>query len=94
MCKADDTPMPSIEQPHVIGKGQVMECKNWDALIAWAGAPERNGCYKIISDYKRVDHILEQYAFCPPDSPHYPVMTAYFEKHGHKPLYEDEDSHY
>lgn len=93
MCKADDTPTPSMEQQHVIGKDQVMECKNWDALLAWAGHPDRNGCYRIISDYRRPDHILEQYAFCPPNSPHYPVMKAYFEKHGHKPVYEKNGGH-
>ena len=83
-CKADDTPMPSRILRHGIGDHQVHMCRNWEKLIAWTQAPERNACYRQLDDYQVVEHSLERHAFCPKDSPYYSVMTAYFNKFGHK----------
>ncbi|OOF96698.1 hypothetical protein ASPCADRAFT_206876 [Aspergillus carbonarius ITEM 5010] len=83
MCKADDTPMPSLQLLNGGGEGQLMQCKNFDQLVAWTQAPERNACYKRLTDYKPIVHSVERYAFCPVDSPHFATMTQYFEKHGH-----------
>jgi hypothetical protein len=90
MCKADDTLMPSENRPHAIGDQQVLQCRSWDALVSWARAPERHSCYKVISEYVSPLHTLEQYAFCPTNSPHYETMIKYFEKWGHKPMFSSE----
>ena len=89
MCKADDTPMPSADKPHVIGDNQVMQCRDWSQLVAWSRYPDQNACFELFSDYRPVAHRLEQYAHCPEDSPYYPVMKEYFERHGHKSVYDD-----
>ncbi|CAK47177.1 hypothetical protein AAWM_04785 [Aspergillus awamori] len=83
MCKADDTPMPSLQLLNGGGEGQQMQCKDFDKLVAWSKAPERNACYKRLTDYKPIVHSIERYAFCPEDSEHYPTMSKYFEEHGH-----------
>jgi hypothetical protein len=82
--------MPSEDRPHTIGEGQVMKCRSWDDLISWSRAPERHSCFEMISDYRPTSHQLEHYAFCPENSPHYSTMKAYFEKHGHKPMFDDD----
>ena len=84
MCKADDTPMPSINQPHKTGDGQIMECRDWDKLVAWARRGDHHSCFEHINEYKDPVHKLEQFAFCPEGHPSREVMTAYFEKFGHK----------
>ncbi|MCJ1314644.1 hypothetical protein MMC25_008326 [Agyrium rufum] len=84
MCMADDTPMPTILEPDSIGNGQARMCKSWDKLIEWTQAPDRNACYRRLTDYVPIRHKLERFAFCPKDSPSYPVMSAYFDKWGHK----------
>jgi hypothetical protein len=89
MCRADDTLMPSEDRPHAIGDKQVLQCRSWEALVAWARAPERNSCYEMISEYVPVSHRLEQYGFCPESSPHYAAMKRYFERWGHKPMFDD-----
>lgn len=81
MCLADDTPMPTINELHKIGNGQ---CRDWDRLIAWMQEPERHACFRMLSDYRRVPHTLEQFAFCDKGSPHRAVADQYFEKWGHK----------
>ncbi|KAJ5721761.1 uncharacterized protein N7483_009695 [Penicillium malachiteum] len=83
MCKADDTPMPSLKLYNGGGEGQAMQCKDFDKLVAWTQAPERNACYKRLTDYQVIVHSVERYAFCPQDSEHYDAMESYFQKHGH-----------
>lgn len=83
MCKADDTPMPSLELMNGGGENQNMHCKNFDKLVAWTQAPERNACYKRLYDYKPIVHSVERYAFCPSGSEHYDTMDQYFKDHGH-----------
>ncbi|KAJ5239324.1 MFS multidrug transporter [Penicillium chermesinum] len=83
MCKADDTPMPSLELLNGGGENQNMHCKNFDKLVEWTQAPERNACYKRLTDYKTIVHSIERYAFCPRDSEHYDTMDQYFKEHGH-----------
>ncbi|KAI9041299.1 uncharacterized protein KD926_007253 [Aspergillus affinis] len=85
MCAADDTPMPSLELLNGSGEGQMMQCKDFDKLVAWTQAPERNACYKrlVTSDYRPIVHSIERYAFCPADSQPFAAMSRYFEEHGH-----------
>ncbi|KAJ5287976.1 MFS multidrug transporter [Penicillium angulare] len=83
MCKADDTPMPSRKLYNGGGEGQMMQCKDFDKLVAWTQAPERNACYKRLTDYQKIVHSVERYAFCPRDSEHYDAMDQYFQEHGH-----------
>ena len=90
MCKADDTPMPSANKSHVIGNNQVMQCRDWSRLVAWSNHPDHNACFELYSDYTPVAHSLEQYAHCPQGSPYFPVMKEYFERHGHKPIVDDQ----
>ncbi|MCJ1271668.1 hypothetical protein MMC22_011573 [Lobaria immixta] len=92
MCKADDTPMPTSKIPHHVGDGQVLQCRDWNKLIAWAHDPERNACHRMLDDYRPISHSLERHAFCPKNSPYYSVQTAYFEKHGHKDPWEPRTS--
>ena len=88
-CTADDTPMPTIKKPHLIGNGQVRMCRNMDKIIEWTQAPERQACYRRLTDYTRVAHKLERFAFCPKDSEYFPVVEAYFDKWGHKDPFVD-----
>jgi hypothetical protein len=83
MCRADDTPLYGNPEGSV-GDGQTVQCRDWNKLIAWAKAPERNACYNSLGDYRSVKHSLEKHAFCPPDSPYYDVSRRYFEKWGHR----------
>ncbi|CAG8975111.1 hypothetical protein HYALB_00008951 [Hymenoscyphus albidus] len=89
MCAADDTLMPSENRSHAIGDKQVLQCRNWDALISWAREPEHHSCYEVVSEYAPVSHRLERYGFCPENSPHYETMKAYFEKWDHKSMFEE-----
>lgn len=85
MCAADDTPMPALTGH--IGDGQVRKCRDWSKMTKWATQLDRNACYKI-DDYREATNTLEQFAFCPPDSPYQPIQQAYFDYHGHKDPYE------
>jgi hypothetical protein len=89
MCVADDTPMPAAKTHH-IGDGQIRLCRDWNKLLAWSMQPKQNACHKF-DDYREVTNTLELFAFCPPDSPYYPVMESYFQIHGHKDPYEQKD---
>ena len=90
MCRPDDTPMPTIQQRHKIGDGQERKCKDWDALVAWTQDAERDACFQIITDYRRV-HTLEQFAFCKENSKYKGIMEDYFKRYGHRNLYLDDD---
>ncbi|PYH89209.1 hypothetical protein BO71DRAFT_423152 [Aspergillus ellipticus CBS 707.79] len=83
MCKADDTPMPSLLAVNGAGDGQTLHCKNFDKLMAWTKHPDRDACYHRLNHDGPVRHAIERYAFCPPDSVHYAAMSRYFEEHGH-----------
>lgn len=87
MCRLDDTPMPSIQERHKWGDGQVRKCKDWDALVKWTQHPDRHACFRMLSDYRRVPHSLEQFAFCLEGSPYMDIMEGYFREHGHKDPY-------
>ena len=89
MCLADDTPMPTSNAIHHIGNGQIRQCRNWDKLVAWTQEPERHGCYRMLDDYRKVPHTLEEFDFCNKDSQYYPVAKEYFEQYGHKNPYGD-----
>jgi hypothetical protein len=89
MCKPDDTLMTSVDEPHVIGDNQHVQCRDWNKLVAWSQDPQRHSCYHIFEDDRHVVNTLESYAFCPEDSPHYQTMKAYFERHGHKNVFDD-----
>jgi len=84
VCKADDTPMPTILKPDVIGNNQVMQCRNIDKVVEWTQQPDQQSCYRRLTDYVKLEHKLERFAFCPKESKYYPVMSSYFEKWGHK----------
>jgi hypothetical protein len=88
MCRADDTPMYGKLGNH-LGDGQTVMCRNWDKLIKWTQEPERNACYRSLSDYRTVKHSLERHAFCPENSPYHDVSTRYFEKWGHVDAFEE-----
>ncbi|CAI7631838.1 unnamed protein product [Penicillium discolor] len=60
MCKADDTPMPSLELVNAAGEGQVLKCKNFDKLIAWAKHPDRDACYQRGNDYQPPLHSIDR----------------------------------
>ena len=79
--------MPSIQQRHKWGDGQVRKCKDWDALVRWTQDPKRHACFRMLSDYRRVPHSLEQFAYCLEDSPYADIMEAYFAEHGHRDPY-------
>jgi len=87
MCRADDTPMPTILKPDQVGNGQVMMCRNFDKLVQWTQEPEHQSCYNRLTDYLPLSHKLERFAFCPKDSKYFPVMDKYFKKWGHNNPY-------
>ncbi|KAJ5733452.1 hypothetical protein N7493_002238, partial [Penicillium malachiteum] len=59
MCKADDTPMPSLKHFNGAGEGQVMKCKNLEKLFAWAKHPDRDACYKRLSEFDPPSNTIE-----------------------------------
>ncbi|KAF1832568.1 hypothetical protein BDW02DRAFT_423229 [Decorospora gaudefroyi] len=89
MCTADDTPMPAPAEHHG-GDGQIRQCRDWDKLIAWARRPDQHACYEF-DDYREATNTLENFAFCPPDSPYRDFQQAYFKYHGHRDAYEPSD---
>ncbi|KAF2232340.1 hypothetical protein EV356DRAFT_450333, partial [Viridothelium virens] len=89
MCIADDTIMPTAHVKHRIGNGQIRQCRNWGNLVAWAKTPARNSCFNLIDEYRTTVHGIENFAFCPKDSPYYNTMTAYFREHGHTDPFSD-----
>lgn len=90
MCAADDTPMPAPFS-HQAGDGLVRKCRDWDKLIAWARRPDQHACYEF-DDYREATNTLENFAFCPPASPYRDFQRAYFELHGHKDPYEENEN--
>ncbi|RYN40286.1 hypothetical protein AA0113_g302 [Alternaria arborescens] len=86
MCTADDTPMPAPVAPQG-GDDQLRRCRDWDKLISWATRPDQHACYEF-DDYREATNTLENFAFCPPESPYRKFQEAYFQYHGHKDAYE------
>lgn len=84
MCMADDTPMPDLNERDLVGNQQVRMCRDWGKVIEWTQAPERQACYRRLTDYVPVTHQLERFAFCPEDSEYFAVEEAYFERWGHR----------
>lgn len=91
MCKADDTPMPSPRIQNSIGDQQVLQCRDLSKVVEWAMAPERGACYRAGNDFRPVIHSLERHAYCAVDSPFYSVAKEYFEKHGRRDPWGDDD---
>ena len=89
MCLADDMPMPTIDAIHHIGEGQTRQCRDWDKLIAWTQDPQRHACFRMLSDYRKVPHSLEQFAYCDKESPYFPIAEEYFAEHGHVDPFDD-----
>ena len=89
VCNGDGTPMPTIRKPDMIGNGQVRMCRNWDKIIEWSQAAERQSCYRRLTDYRRVPHKLERFAFCPKDSEYAPIVEGYFNKWENKDPFVD-----
>jgi len=84
MCAANDTPMPVVELPNKIGDGQIVQCRNYDALVQWTREPERFPCYnRTVDTGLSLENRIEAYAYCPEDSPFYSTQQAYFAKWGH-----------
>jgi len=89
LCRADDTPMPVDGTIGSIGGGQDLKCRDWNKLIEWTQHPDRQACFQnFAGDYQDLGPSLEFFAFCPKDSKYYDIQTQYFEKFGHKPLYQ------
>jgi hypothetical protein len=76
--------MPTYQDERSTGDFQAMECRSWDKLIEWSQDPEKETCYNSLDDYHPPKHNLERFAYCPKDSKYFPIMTAYFNKWGHK----------
>ena len=92
MCTADDTPMPGVSLPHEVGNGQTRMCRNFDKLIEWTHHPEREACYRRITNYGGVKNSLERYAFCAETYEYFPLQQAYFKKWGNKDPFGRDDS--
>jgi len=85
MCRLDDTPMPIPPgRGNVVGEGQHLMCRDINKLNKWIKAPEQDACYGEINNFIPIAHTLEHFTNCPKDSKYYPVMTGYFDIHGHK----------
>ncbi len=86
---AEDIPLAShLGGAHRTGQGQVQQCRDWDKLVAWANDPSRHACYASVDEYREAAHQIERFAFCQEHSPFRPAMESWFEKHGHKTLFE------
>ena len=94
MCNPDDTPMPAPATGNAIGDNQVLQCRSIEKLTEWVYQGERNACFQMVDEYGHIEHALEKYAFCAPDSPYYETMTSYFDKYGHQNMYSEEGSTY
>ena len=89
MCLADDTPMPTPYAIHHVGNGQIRQCRDWRRLVEWTQEPERHACYRMLDDYRKVPHTLEQFAYCHEGSEYAPIAKKYFEDNGHQNPYGD-----
>ncbi|PYI24195.1 hypothetical protein BO99DRAFT_428464 [Aspergillus violaceofuscus CBS 115571] len=89
MCRADDTPMPSLQLVNGAGEGQIRQCKDFEKLVAWTKHPDRDACYRRLSDYRPPSRSIDRYAFCAPDSEYFATMTRYFEYYGYPEVVED-----
>lgn len=65
-----------------------MQCRSWDKLKVWAKDTKREACFKWVDEYRSPQNLLERYAFCPETSEDYEKEERYFEKHGHKDMWE------
>lgn len=83
LCYGDDTPMPTNDRHTAIGDGQTLMCRNYDQVVRWAYAPERNACHRSLNEYRTIKHSIERYAFCDKDSQYHDKMQRYFDEHGH-----------
>ncbi|RAH67842.1 uncharacterized protein BO66DRAFT_328255, partial [Aspergillus aculeatinus CBS 121060] len=89
MCRADDTPMPSLQLVNGAGEGQIQQCKNFEKLVSWTKHPDRDACYRRLSDYRPPSRSIDRYAYCAPGSEHFATMTRYFEYYGWPQVVED-----
>ncbi|RAL08250.1 uncharacterized protein BO97DRAFT_461742 [Aspergillus homomorphus CBS 101889] len=82
MCRADDTPMPSLRLVNGAGEGQIRQCKDFEKLVAWTKHPDRDACYRRLSDSRPPLRSIDRYAFCGAQSQHFEAMNRYFEVFG------------
>ena len=91
ICHADDSPMPGVGRPNAAGYGVERTCRSIEKLKEWSQAPERNACFRQLSDFRPVPYDIERFAYCAEDSEYRPTMEAYFEKWGHRNPFGDDD---
>ena len=74
-----------------LGDGEMLQCRSMDRLRQWTKEGDRNACFRMVDDFKPTAHTLEKYRYCEKDSPYYEKMTRYFDEHGHKPLFKEDE---
>jgi len=88
MCDASDQPMSTIKgRPSATGDRNIMQCRSWDKLKAWAKDAKREACFKWVDEYRSPRWLLERFAFCSETSEDYAIEEKYFDKHGHKDMW-------
>lgn len=83
--------MHAVDEDNSLGDGEVLQCRSMDQLRHWTKEGERNACFRMVDEFKPAAHTLEKYRYCDKDSPYYERMTRYFDEHGHKPLFKEDD---
>lgn len=77
LCDADDTPRYTGFQPsHSTGLMQDRKCRDWGQLEEWAKA--NTGCWRHLPETGPDFHLVEQYKFCPQDSPYAAKVAEVF----------------
>ena len=87
ICNADDTPRYPYpdKTEHPGSDGQVLMCRSWDKLEAWA--EDYNACFAYVNQTADISH-YERFKYCPKGSPYSDKVKEIF---GNVPTYEELD---
>ena len=81
ICSADDTLRPAgsgIAKPQNPRQRPQKQCRNWDQLKIWA--LKNSACFKRLPHDDPKYNTLEEWTWCPEDSPYIPTIEAFFGK--------------
>ena len=81
-CHADDTPRYSGFQPSLsTGLGQKYQCRDWHQLEEWAKS--NNACWRYTDHSRPGHHVVEDFTYCPKDSPYASKVAEIFGSNSH-----------
>lgn len=86
ICSADDTlrPTGSGEEANMQGprRRPQRKCRDWEQLERWA--LQNSACFKRLPDDDPGRGTLEEWTWCPKESPFVPAVEAFLDKNSQK----------